>query len=203
MESNPALTPKSTTVLKAAERSYSDYLALKRSVCDMQEGDTPARHGGGTAAGAAGSTTGAALGPTAMLAGARLPYLQFTQGAGISQLVPAQGQAVLLPPAALAAQQLQAARPVMLAPLSVLGGGVNPQLLAAAGIAGPAATQAAFLLQQQRWQQALAQQQQQQLMQHVLQGQLLAQGQQQQQQQNQQLQQDHTQQHQQPPGNGV
>lgn len=37
MEDDPTLTPKSSVVLKAAERQLSQYLLLKRSVHDMQE----------------------------------------------------------------------------------------------------------------------------------------------------------------------
>uniref|UniRef100_A0A383WLC1 Uncharacterized protein n=1 Tax=Tetradesmus obliquus TaxID=3088 RepID=A0A383WLC1_TETOB len=166
MEEMPALTPKSTTTLKAAEKEYSHYLALKQSVCAAQEADAaPSGHGGSSAAAAAANSTAAVLGATTIAAGAGvLPFVQAAQLAGISQLVrTAQGQQVVRP---LAVQQraqasLAAAavpRPVVLPQFAMLGASsINPQVLAAAGLAGPASNQAAVLLQQQQQQQLLQQ----------------------------------------------
>ena len=196
MEDNPALTPKSVVVLKAAERSYADYLALKRSVCAMQEGGdaAPTEPGGSAAAAAAGSSAAAVLGGATTVVGAGfLPFLQVPQGVG--QLVrTAQGQVVMLPHA-LAAQQLQhtMAAAAVPRPMGLPQGGalgvINPQVLAAAAaFAGSAGHQALLLQQQQQQafvqqqlllQQALMQQQRQRLL--VQQQQSVAQGQQQQQ----------------------
>mgnify|MGYP001807796947 CR=1 FL=1 len=201
MEDNPALTPKSVPVLKAAERSYADYLALKRSVCAMQEGGGAASTdpGGSAAVAAAGSSTAAVLeGATTVVGAGLLPFLQVPQGVG--QLVrTAQGQVVMLPHA-LAAQQLQhtMAAAAVPRPMGLPQGGalgvINPQVLAAAaGFAGSAGHQALLLQQQQQQlllQQALMQQQ------RLWVQQSLAQGQQQQQQTGQQQEQQH-------PGKGL
>ena len=188
MEADPSLTPKSTTILKAAERTYSDYLALKHSVCAMQEAAAPTGGGGSSAAAAAavGSSIAAMLGATTMAVGAGvLPFVQAAQGAGM-------GQPVLVP---LALQQLAQAnmaaaampRPGVVPQLAMLGANsINPQMLAAAGLARPATNQAAaLLLQQQQLQQALVQQQ----LRQQQQQQLLAQSRQQQLQQQLQQQQ--------------
>ena len=161
MEDNPALTPKSVPVLKAAERSYADYLALKRSVCAMQEGGGAASTvpGGSAAAAAASSSTAAVLeGATTVVGAGLLPFLQVPQGVG--QLVlTAQGQLVMLPHA-LAAQQLQhtSAAAAVPRPMGLPQGGalgvIKPQVLAAAaGFAGSAGHQALLLQQQQQQQQ--------------------------------------------------
>jgi len=187
MEDDPALTPKSTTTLKAAERVYADYLALKHSVCAMQEGDAAPT---GRGAAAAGSSTSAAQGAATMVIGAGVsPILQVPQGAvGIGQLVrTVQGQHVLLQPAALGTQQLAQAtlaaaaaqRPVLLPQFGAVSAGISPQMLAAAACLPGQVNQAALILQQQLQQQAFLQQQQRQLMQQqLMQQQLMQQGQQ-------------------------
>lgn len=71
MERNPSLTPKSVSVLRAAEKEYSKYLALKRSLHDMQESESAAAAATTSAAGAAGvpavgrsaASAGNSLGP--------------------------------------------------------------------------------------------------------------------------------------------
>jgi hypothetical protein len=159
MERNPALTAKSSTVLSAAQKQLSNYLALKHSVHAMQDAEpaatagptsssaTPAAATVTAAAAAAGAGSGAGrvvmtpgmLGGSMGCATSQTALLGALIGGGQAQVMgqlvrTAQGQQLLVPQSMLTPQL---GRGVMLQPQIaagqvVLASLITPQMAAAA-----------------------------------------------------------------------
>jgi hypothetical protein len=155
MEANPALTPKSSIVLRAAEKQLSNYLEAKKSVHAMQETESAATAGptatsaAPTAASMAAASAGGAAGrmtispgvtPAVLcssLAGAtpQAALLAALLGGGQAQVMgqlvqTAQGPQLLVPQTMLPAQLgLQAARGVGLQPQLAAGQVVPTSLI--------------------------------------------------------------------------
>jgi hypothetical protein len=161
MEENPMLTPKDTTVFKAAEKRYAVWLGLTHSLCAAQEGVAGTAPRGSSDAAVPSRSMPAGAGAAAAVAGAgAVPCVSAPQVGGFALPVSVVGQLfstpqgrVLVPPAVLTNQQLAQGTMAAAGLLPVMGSSaLNQQMLAAAGLATlPAANQAAamFLQQQQ------------------------------------------------------